>query len=247
MQIVTKERSPDQQSRAVICPTDKRGLGDVVGCGLAFMGKPDDEGLFDCPGCGIFFNPDTCEAPLQSSLETSERRVKIGTPDKKPPKTAGFLVIARTLLVRNFVAPTGEEVDLVAGDHYLGVIDLDDLKHTMCAPITDNLVEGRSYLFIVSAEVSVAGPSKYPNETASHFSEMINEQAWDELFDVLLAGHQVPVWGRSRTPMLGDAPLIEYAWATHHLGAEWCAETDPETGIDEGWWEFTGPATLMVQ
>lgn len=37
------------------CPTHKRHEGDIIGCGVTFSGRPDDEGLIDCPNCGMWF------------------------------------------------------------------------------------------------------------------------------------------------------------------------------------------------
>jgi len=47
----------------VVCPSSARQTDDIVGCGSANVGSPDDEGLFDCMDCGMYFNPLTANAP----------------------------------------------------------------------------------------------------------------------------------------------------------------------------------------
>ncbi len=40
----------------VTCPSHPKPDSDLVGCGMSFTQKPDEEGWFDCPHCGMFFN-----------------------------------------------------------------------------------------------------------------------------------------------------------------------------------------------
>ena len=50
------------------CPTVPRWQNDIVGCGSANIGEPDDEGFFDCLNCGLFFKR---EAALEGKYRCS--------------------------------------------------------------------------------------------------------------------------------------------------------------------------------
>lgn len=43
------------------CPTARRHLGDILGCGSTNLSGPDAEGLIDCADCGMWFSPAEAE------------------------------------------------------------------------------------------------------------------------------------------------------------------------------------------